>query len=307
MTPLIGSVRVGMASAPSNPAAGELYYDTDDDILYAYNGTAWGKISAVTATGGTETTYSGYKAHTFTEDGTFIVSGGSITVDYLMIAGGGAGGTNGGGGGAGGVILGQSETLGANSYTIVVGDGGDGHTYECDVHNNGENTTFNGETAVGGGSGGSCNTGRVGGSGGGGGYLANNVVAAGGAGTANQGYAGGNGMHDTKGYGGGGGAGSVGESNTGGVQGGGQNDGGNGIENNYRTGSNVWYAGGGGGGRQSGSPAGNGIHGGGNGNTQELTAFDATDGTGGGGGGSGGGSGISGDGGSGIVVIRYAA
>ena len=31
--PIIGSVRVGMANAPSNPAEGELYYDTDDDDL----------------------------------------------------------------------------------------------------------------------------------------------------------------------------------------------------------------------------------------------------------------------------------
>ena len=41
MTPLIGSVRLGMADAPSNPTEGQLYYDTDDGVLYAYTGTSW--------------------------------------------------------------------------------------------------------------------------------------------------------------------------------------------------------------------------------------------------------------------------
>jgi hypothetical protein len=60
----------------------------------------------ISATGGTITTSSDYKIHTFTGDGCFtVLSGGGplATVDYLVVAGGGAGGANiGGGGGAGG-------------------------------------------------------------------------------------------------------------------------------------------------------------------------------------------------------------
>ena len=92
MAPLIGSVRLGMSSAPSNPAEGELYYDTDDNALYAYTGTAWVFVSAGTATGGTETAYTGYKVHTFllAQSGNdFVVSSGSMTCDILVVAGGG--------------------------------------------------------------------------------------------------------------------------------------------------------------------------------------------------------------------------
>ena len=51
----------------------------------------------VTASGGTETTSGDFKIHTFNSTGTFTVScagnsGGSSTVDYLVVAGGGSGG-----------------------------------------------------------------------------------------------------------------------------------------------------------------------------------------------------------------------
>src|SRR6056300_1031337 len=66
----------------------------------------------ITATGGTITTSTDYKIHTFTGDGCFVVSeagnsAGSDTVDYLVVAGGAAGGSaapgnTAAGGGAGG-------------------------------------------------------------------------------------------------------------------------------------------------------------------------------------------------------------
>ena len=63
----------------------------------------------IAATGGTVTTSSNDKIHTFTGDGNFVVSsvgnpaGGGGTVNYLVVAAGGGGGTNSGGGsGAGG-------------------------------------------------------------------------------------------------------------------------------------------------------------------------------------------------------------
>ena len=59
-----------------------------------------------TATGGTITTSGAYTIHTFSTGDNFIVSGGSLTCDVLIIAGGGGGGGSGrgGGGGAGGLI-----------------------------------------------------------------------------------------------------------------------------------------------------------------------------------------------------------
>ena len=43
------------------------------------------------ATGGTVTTAAGKTIHTFTGSGTFTVTSGSGTVDYLVVAGGGGG------------------------------------------------------------------------------------------------------------------------------------------------------------------------------------------------------------------------
>ena len=74
-----------------------------------------------TATGGTITTNGSYLIHTFTSDGTFTVSGGSLVCDVLVVAGGGGGGSSqagtggAGGGGAGGLIY-VSATL--SSYNV---------------------------------------------------------------------------------------------------------------------------------------------------------------------------------------------
>ena len=98
--PLYGSADLSMAQAPSgsrgtSPTEGQLYYDTDDDILYAYNGTSWQMVPKATATGGDtiDTSVSGYKIHIFTSDGIFTVSGGTLLVWYLVLAGGGGGGS----------------------------------------------------------------------------------------------------------------------------------------------------------------------------------------------------------------------
>jgi len=81
----------------------------------------------VAATGGTVTTVTDFKVHTFTGPGTFCVSnggnaGGSNTVDYLVIAGGGGGagdqanGYGAAGGGAGGYR--ESSGNASGGYTI---------------------------------------------------------------------------------------------------------------------------------------------------------------------------------------------
>ena len=68
--------------------------------LFAAAGTA-----GASGSGGTETSYSGYTVHSFLSSGTFTVSGGDLTVDYMVAAGGGGGGSReGGGGGAGGMV-----------------------------------------------------------------------------------------------------------------------------------------------------------------------------------------------------------
>jgi len=262
------------------------------------------------ASGGTETTYSGYKVHTFLlgqTGGTFTVNA-TTSCDILIVAGGGGGGAgaagdSAGGGGAGGMLVGSGISLNAGAYTVTVGDGGAGADLEGRTTGNGlngavglnsvlTNATWGTATANGGGFGGANNThGGVGGSGGGGG-------GGGGAdhdgGAANQGnsngltgygYDGGDGINASQWPGGGGGgAGDVGgnaSSGTGGTAGPSRN-------NAFHTNSNVAYCLGG-----NGNVGGHG---------DGVFAGENT-----GQGGESGGSWTDGaDGGSGIVVIRYA-
>jgi len=273
------------------------------------------ETASISATGGTETTYSSggvdYKVHSFTNvgDTTFNVFSGSSDVDYFILAGGGGGGgsnndTGGGGGGAGGYLTGSFVNLSTGAYTITVGGGGSAGSRYSTQAGNGGNSVFNGQTAIGGGGGKvGTGTGSNGGSGGG----------PGGTGTAGQGYSSPGSRGENRGGRGGGGAGSepdaIGDNrfaagSTGGAP----------INNSLRTGSAVAYAGGGGGGNGINSPVngglgGNGGGGGaGNGDTGSGAGAGA-DNSGGGGGGQrdlGEGGQVAAAGGSGIVVIRYA-
>ena len=119
----------------------------------------------------------------------------------------------------------------------------------------GNNTTFNGYTAVGGGRGGGyVQNGTAGGSGGGGG---GDQTQSGGAGTPGQGNAGGNGLDPSPEAGGGGGgagaAGQAGQPNSGGA-------GGAGLAYSI-SGTPLFYAGGGSGGTATGAPGVNGTGG----------------------------------------------
>ena len=120
------------ATAPDG-TEGDLFYDTDKgSLMVSSSAGTWLKVSAatVTATNDTEGSYTGYKSHTWTVDGTFSVAGGSKEVDIMMIAGGGGGGRDSegdaGGGGAGGMRVLLAETLASGDYTIVIGAGGAG-------------------------------------------------------------------------------------------------------------------------------------------------------------------------------------
>lgn len=255
--------------------------------------------------GGTVTTSGGYTIHTFTTSGTFIVSGGTLSVDYLVVAGGGGGGgTDGGGGGAGGMKTGTGFSVAAGSYSITVGAGGTGVTSSKGT--NGGDSIFSTITSTGGGGGGVYNnqTGLNGGSGGGGGANGGGSTA-GGTGTAGQGNNGGSGKGPTNYAGaGGGGAGAVGgDAAATGSAGGG--NGGAGSASSI-SGSSVTYAGGGGGGTYLGTAGAGGSGGGGAGtNVNRGTGTAGTVNTGGGGGGGGDTAGTGGAGGSGIVIIRY--
>ena len=300
-----------------------------------YHGVSSGGGSA---TGGTITTYGVYKVHSFLSSGTWTPPG-SGTVDVLIVAGGGGGGAGrGGGGGAGGMLYRTGLSVTGQAYTITVGNGGAGAT-----GNSAETAAANGQdsvafsvTAKGGGAGGSgvTNTtsisiGKAGGSGGGtthgtDGPAASNQGTF--SGWTAKGNAGGNGSgSDNESAGGGGGAGAAGGN---GDQAGNGGDGGIGFQNDYRTGSNVYYAGGGGAGygADSGATSGQGGNGGGgNGTAGSSTGSGGagnslgvptagTPNTGGGGGGGRWRDGYGFDtyatgraGGSGIVVIRYNA
>jgi len=134
--------------------------------------------SFVAATGGTVTTSTDYKIHTFTGDGCFVVTNqgnpaGSTSVDYLVVAGGGGAGTNhGAGGGAGGYRESHSTpvsgcytasplatptgiTLTATTYPITVGAGGGAPPVGSAQGGSGSNSVFSTITSTGGGGGGS--------------------------------------------------------------------------------------------------------------------------------------------------------
>jgi titin len=269
-------------------------------------------VEAFAATGGTISTYTGYKAHTFTSSGSFTVTGGSHSVDVLVIAGGAGGGrhaTGSGGGGAGGfrtntsVAVSSTGSGGGGVYTVTIGGGGSGTNSNMRGFNGGGSSWDTGGTdfsATGGGAGaGSYYSANNGGSGGGGSAQSNT----GGSGTAGQGNDGGDGAV-IGGEGSGGGGGGAAAAGSTGPYGG---LGGNGAQNSYRTGSNERRGGGGGGNGDNYSGAGPGGSGGGGDAHQTGTASSGTANTGGGGGASSAWSSAhwSGSGGSGIVIVRY--
>ena len=212
------------------------------------------------------TTY--YRAHVFTNPGTFVVSdlGTTMpdTIEYLVVGGGGGGGhgqlsnEGSGGGGAGGMRTG-SQTATTTTYPIDVGTGGSGGLYPADNRFSqaftGRMSQFGSPTQTymrseggGGGVGYPKGTGnsRYGGSGGGNmdggeGGLGNRTAGNPGSPVPAQGNDGGDGETNTGGGGGGaGGAGQEAPSSGGG-------NGGAASLNAYAKGIDEAYAGGGGG------------------------------------------------------------
>jgi hypothetical protein len=273
------------------------------------------KIVAAIPTGGTITTFGGYRVHTFTSGGNFVIpSGFSRSYDYMIVAGGGGAGQHAGGGGAGGLVWKTSQPISAGTYTANVGAGGA-------TFNTGANSTFNGDTALGGGGGTNSAAGPGGSGGSGAGAHGGGTPQSGGSGlqpgSASGGF-GNDGADGTLLHTAGGGAGSSPPTLlTGGA--------GKDMSSYFGTGigESGWFAGGGGAPAQSDtcsnstecSGGSGGQGGGGDGGAKPGFGDSSTNGdngvanTGGGGGGSARNSssvpGIGGAGGSGIVVIRY--
>jgi hypothetical protein len=314
-SPVSGSGITKSTTAPTGATDGDLWYDTDDDIMYAKVDGNWKElVSGFTADGGNITTSGVYKIHTFTSSGTFTATGNGA-VDVLVVAGGGAGGyNNAGGGGAGGLIYKTSHSITNGSYPVIIGGGNtnsqrnlgtagsNGGRAYTSTYAGGESSVF-GLTSKGGGNGGGDDyDGAQGGSGGGG---ADNPTRYGGTGIQPL-QAGDSGVY---GYGNrGGNTNNI--NNSGGCGGGGATA--PGVDGAYSiggggkqfdiSGTNTYYAGGGGGGAHySTDGKAGGAGGGGNGGSSPQSGSVNTGG--GGGGRAQGGPGAYG--GSGIVIIRY--
>jgi hypothetical protein len=139
---------------------------------FSLYGIANADQGAAKATGGIITEDATYWYHTFGASSAFIPKQ-SLTCDVLVVAGGGGSGygNNAGGGGGGGYLQG-SMNFTAISYPVVIGAGGTTSYPSTGNGGQGNNTTFNSATALGGGAGSGTASinGSSGGSGGGGGY-----------------------------------------------------------------------------------------------------------------------------------------
>jgi hypothetical protein len=111
-------------------------------------------------------------------DSTFPSFSATLDIEYLIVAGGGAGGFDngstlfGGGGGAGGYLTGSVTLNVGDSKSAVIGAGG---IFNSNLVRNGQNSTFDGKTAIGGGGGGQVSPPLSGGNGGSGGGQARDI------------------------------------------------------------------------------------------------------------------------------------
>jgi hypothetical protein len=152
---------------PGTPAAGQIRYNSELDQAEVYSGTEWKAVggSPFDASGGTVTTFDGFKIHTFTTSGTFTPAlNREGKIEYLVVGAGGSGAYNsiqgGGGGGAGDVKTGFL-TIAKNTAPMTV-------TVGTNVSGNGNPSSFstitsNGGTAGSGRSGGTSGSGIAGG------------------------------------------------------------------------------------------------------------------------------------------------
>ena len=202
-----GSVGVGIgvttttgrdAVGAAGTVKGQIVFNETDGVVQVYNGNQWDQLSNMGEASGGDTSAgvapgNGFQYHVFTSPGNLTITGGSMTVDMLLVAGGGGGGGGmgshshaGGSGGAGGIAEVTNMPLSAGSYAVTVptsnAAGANGNTgLSAGNGTPGGDATITGTpagtiTAKGGGGGGSnpsASTGLPGGSGGGGGSFNN--------------------------------------------------------------------------------------------------------------------------------------
>lgn len=323
----LGTTTTAGRNGIGNTTVGTLVYNAETQQVEVYDGNAWigGLRTQLLATGGTKSTTSrsGYAVHTFTSPGTLEVTQGSVTAEYLVIAGGAGGGTHpggstGGGGGAGALRFSDSFPIGVGNYTVQVGGGGAAGNEEGGAGTPSfiTNPGITSITAAGGGGGGGGGTsgtpqrnGRDGGSGGGaaegpspGGTGSGDTGGTADSNSPANGWGNDGGGGGANSAGGGGGASAVGGSgNPPNYKGG---DGGAGLAYSINGTSTTRAGGGGGSGNNPGAGGAGGSGGGGTGGTYPGQGTAGTTNTGGGGGGSAyTPTGVAG--GSGIVIIAY--
>jgi hypothetical protein len=141
---------------------------SESTLFKGLKGNRFNEFTRISASGGTITTYSDgviiYKVHKFTTSGTFTISGGYGTINYLVLAGGGAGGSSntdakqGGSGGAGGLLI-STVNLGIGTYSVGVGPGASATTIFTNTSGaDGSSSNFAAiATTTGGGAGGGSN------------------------------------------------------------------------------------------------------------------------------------------------------
>jgi hypothetical protein len=128
--------KTSATTAPGSPAAGDLWFDTNDTPPTAkfYDGTDWQTFSAGAAdfSDAASGTYSdsgiNYKYITYNASGTLTVTKAGFA--DVLVVGGGGGGARGassfGGGGAGGHLEAANVFIPAATITVTVGAGGAG-------------------------------------------------------------------------------------------------------------------------------------------------------------------------------------
>ena len=151
----IGRTSTAGRNAGVNTEQGAFIYNTDINGLQYFNGSAWIKVSSPFAASGGNSANAlepgnGYAYHTFTSNGSLVVTSGSAEADIVVVGGGGGGGSNnnggsdgGAGGGGGGVAKVATYPLSPGTYNITVGGGGAGglapgtqnSTPPCGSHN----------------------------------------------------------------------------------------------------------------------------------------------------------------------------
>jgi hypothetical protein len=150
-TLLIDSERIRVpnsSSAISSPNSGDIYFDTSENKLGVYDGTAFQYFAAdIITSGGTKTQSGSTITHTFTSTGTFAFNGPVTDITVTVLGGGGGGGAGfqdwASGGGGGGYAQAVYTITGGN-HAVVVGQGGAGQTV-CDnslTGGNGGNSSF---------------------------------------------------------------------------------------------------------------------------------------------------------------------